>query len=529
MKKRYFILALVSVIGVVCALQLLTAITASAAEPGRRVQIPRIDKKGGWSTRIQVQNVGDERTGAVAFFWGAYSGLCPSNDPGPMGHACMSIPENGVWTLRSQIPADAYSAIIYSVDDSDFQDACNDADLTTTADWNTWREDYEGSGQPLAVTVNRVGPDDFGTTVSSTYVGIDETMVGNGPPYGYFAPYLMKGYHDLDTEMTIQNSGRYCVSVWIYYREQESCRLSYAQHIQQLAPGEAVRVRVPRVPELGGDEAWLGSAYITASQPLGIVVDQTSFEPLSTGQDMLLTYLAHPYKDSEDTVFYAGFIYREWSGWDVGIQVQNLTQHSLPTFVTVEFMDNSGDHLFSLGDWICANGSATFYLPAIIDLGMNYVGAAVIHSRSQPIFAVVDLKHPATRQGGSYNAHAKNEQETVTDIALPSLAKGYQGVTSLIAVRNNSDNNGIKLTVEITDGTGNLVTRLPIFWLPPRHLKTIDLANIGSLIPGFVGAGRVRVVGNDGLTGVMLSAVVVQQGTGPGDITAIYEGIPVIK
>jgi hypothetical protein len=250
---------------------------------------------------------------------------------------------------------------------------------------------------------------------------------------------------------------------------------------------------------------------------------------------MLLTYRARPHKDSEDTVFYADLIYREWSGWDVGIQVQNLTQHSLPTFVTVEFMDNSGDHLFSLSDWVCANGSATFYLPAIIDLGMNYVGAAVIHSRSEPIFAVVDLKHPATRQGGSYNAHAKNEQETVTDIALPSLTKGYQlgsrdgSVTSLITIRNNSDNNGIKLTVEITDGTGNLVTRLPIFWLPPRHLKTIDLANIGSLIPGFVGAGRVRVVGNDGLTGVMLSAVVVQQGTGPGDITAIYEGIPVIE
>ena len=649
MKKQHFILALVSAMGLVC---LMTATTASAAGPGRRVQIPRIDKTEGWSTWIQVQNVGGERTGAVAFFWGAYSGLCPSNDPGPIGHACMSIPENGVWTLRSQIPADAYSAIIYSVDDSDFQDACDDADLTTTADWNDWEDDYEGSGQPLAVTVNRVGPNDFGTTVSSIYVGIDETMEGKGPPYGYFAPSLMKGYRDLDTEMTIQNSGRYCVSVWIYYREQESCELSYAQHIQQLTPGEAVRVRVPHLPELGGDGAWLGSAYITASQPLGIVVDQTSFSTptptrtptptatptlslpmstptnmptgtstntptatasptstatptgmltprasiiylpvilkawpftstelsasggalrqacpehsrraqdtaqdgpavartqtptststptatsptlaslLSTDQGTLLTYWARPYKDSEDTVFYADLIYREWSGWDVSIQVQNLTQHSQSSFVTVEFMDNSGDHLLSLSDYICANGSADFYLPAIIDLGMNYVGAAVIRSHSQPIFAVVNLKHPATGQGGSYNAHAEHEKEGVTDIALPSLAKGYQGVTSQIAVRNNSDNDGVMLTVEITDETGNVVTRVPGFWLPPRHLKVIDLANMGSLFPGFVGAGRVKVVGDDGLTGVMPSAVVVQQGAGPGDVTAIYEGIPVIE
>ena len=263
----------------------------------------------------------------------------------------------------------------------------------------------------------------------------------------------------------------------------------------------------------------------------GVFVDwgTPSTSSLSTDQGMLLTYRAYPYKDSEDTIFYADLIYREWSGWSVGIQVQNLTRYSRSTFVTVEFMDNSGNHLFSLGDWICANGSATFYLPAVIDLGLNYVGAAVIHSHDQPIFAVVDLKHPATGQGGSYNAHAKHEKEGVTDIALPSLAKEYQGVTSLIAIRNNSDNSGITLAVEISDGTGKLVTWLPSFWLPPGHLKTIDLANIGSLVPGFVGAGRVRVVGDDGLTGAMPSAVVVQQGTGPGDMTAIYEGIPVVE
>ena len=46
------------------------------------------------------------------------------------------------------------------------------------------------------------------------------------------------------------------------------------------------------------------------------------------GPDMLLTSWARPYKDSEDTLFYADLIYREWSGWDVGIQVQNLTRQS---------------------------------------------------------------------------------------------------------------------------------------------------------------------------------------------------------
>lgn len=519
MKKVYLILVLVLILE--------RATTASAAKPGKSVQIPRIDNKDGWSTWIQVQNVGDEGMGVVAFFWGSYSGLCPTNDPGPMGHACMSVPEDGVWTLKGAIPADAKSALIYAVDKDIFDDACDDAEeaFGDTAAWRRWKNRYEGSGQPLAVTVSRSGPNDFGTTVSSTYVGIDETMEGIGPPHSYFAAYLMKAYHNLDTEMAIQNSGQYCASVWIYYREQGICQLNYAQHIELLAPGEAVRVKVPRVPELGDDSAWLGCAYITADQPLGIVVDQTSFPP-SADRAMLLTCRANPYEDSEGTTFYADLIYRELSGWSASIQVQNLTLYSLPAFVTVEFLDNSGDSILFLSDWICANGSMTFYLPAIIDLGFDYVGAAVIRSRDQPIFAVVDLKHPSTKQGGSYNAHAKHEGESIVDIALPSLNKDHQGVTSLIAIRNNS-NSGVTVELEISDQTGTIVTKLPDFWLPPSHVKAIDLARIGSLFPGFVGAGRVKVI--DGMGEAMISAVVAERGSGPGDITRVYEGIPVIE
>jgi len=44
--------------------------------PGRRVHIPRIDKGGGWSTRIQVLNVGGARTGVISLFWGNHSGQC---------------------------------------------------------------------------------------------------------------------------------------------------------------------------------------------------------------------------------------------------------------------------------------------------------------------------------------------------------------------------------------------------------------------------------------------------------------------
>jgi hypothetical protein len=278
---------------------------------------------------------------------------------------------------------------------------------------------------------------------------------------------------------------------------------------------------------------------------------------------VLLTYRAHPYKLTEDTLFFADLIYRELSGWEASIQVQNLTLDSQPTFVTVEFFDSKGDSILFIGDWVCRNEGTTFYLPAIVDLGIEYVGVAVIQSHAQvdfpgeshdgePIFAVVDLKKtkvydptlPGWRhtivgetQGGAYNAHAESEKERASPIMLPFLARDYQGVTSLIAVRNNSNCNDIGVRLEVRKGSGTVVTYVDNFWLSAGHIKLIDLGSVGSVNPNFSGAGMVEVAtveqlcdtNGDGRLDqepIMPAVVVVNKGTGPGDITWVYEGIP---
>jgi hypothetical protein len=516
---------------------------------GACIQLPAIDHKSGWETLIQAQNVGDEETGAILFFWGEYSGLCPRNDPGPIGVACMRIPENAVWTLKAQIPALARSAIVYSVDKDSFDVACEDAADTVgdSDEWKDWEDDYQDTGEPVVVIAQRQGPNDYGTVVSSAYTGIAEDMEGPGPPCQYFAPYAMRQYFNLDTEIIIQNSGQRCTSVWLHYGQQgEDCTFTYSEHIEQLAPGESIRKRVPEVVGMG----WLGSVYVTANEPLGIIMDQTSFPP-SVDQGVLLTYRARPYQLITDTLFFADLVWRELSGWEASIQVQNLTQESLPTFVTVEFFDNSGDSILFLGDWVCPAGGATFYLPAIAGLGVEYAGAAVIQSHSQvgypsgeetdgqPIFAVVDLKKAGMdAQGGSYNAYAESEMMGATAIALPFLSRDHQGVTSLIAVRNNANCNDIKLRVEMRDETGAIVGFVDDFWLRAGHLKLMDLAGVDSVVPGFAGAGIAEVTdvqqlcdtdGDGGVdqTPIMPSVVMVNRGTGPGDVTWVYEGIPV--
>jgi uncharacterized repeat protein (TIGR01451 family) len=531
----------------------------------RRIQVPAIDNQDGWETLIQVQNAGDDNTGVVVFFWGEYSGRCSYSVPSLVDYACKWVAEDGVWSLQTQdIPSTARSAIIYSVDEDLLDQACWDAEdaLDSSAAWRGWEDDYQGSGEAIAVVVERKGPNDHGTLVSSAYPGISENQEGSGPPYKYFAPYAMRHYHNLDTEIIIQNSGQRCTQIWLDYQKQGDDDFSYSQKISQLAPGESIRIRVPEV--LGVE--WLGSIYIESDEPLGIILDQTSLLP-SYDMGTLLTYQARSYKLRMDTLFFADLVFREVSGWQASIQVQNLTQESRPTWVTVEFFDQSGDSILYVGDWVPRAGGKTFFLPAIVDLGINYpagyVGAAVIESHAQvdypggyhdgqPIFVVVDLKKtklydealPGWRhtiagetQGGAYNAHAEDDVEEASPIMLPILAKDHQGVTSLIAIRNNSNCNNIGIKLEVRKGTGTTLTYVTTFSLQPGHIKLIDLANIGTVKPGFIGAGIVEVTSVEQLCDtnanghidpkpIMPSVVVVNRGTGPGDVTEVYEGLP---
>jgi hypothetical protein len=519
-KKFRLLMILTLVVGLFGGL--LTASTVSAdPTPGDVIEIPRIDVDdtfgtGAWDTRIQIQNVGLAATTVTVEFWGAYSALCPPNQSASLGTVQMWVPIGGIWTLQSAIPAGAESAFV-----------THDNPLLAE----------------LAVTVDRWGPDALGgVEISSSYTGIsDPDMVDPGPPYQYYSPYVMHGYRNLDSTITIQNSGAICASIWIYYKEQGNCESMKAQHVEQIGPGESIRIGpgpdadMPfPTPEL--DPEWLGSAYITSNVPLAIIVDQLSLTGANKGT--LLTMRGMPYAIKEaagitfpwDKRWYADLIYRELSGWQSSIQVQNLTQTSQPTFVTVEFFDQSGDSILFIGDWVCRNGAKTFYLPAITDLGVNfpfgYVGAAEIMSHAQvdypggthsgqPIFAVVDLKKTKTydatlpgwrhtafgeTQGGAYNAHPYHQKENAYGWAMPHIAKEQLGVTSRIAIRNNANCNKIKGTIFISDETGNVVTQIPVPWLHPKHMKVVDLAYFGQLPRGFVGAATF-LVGAPGAAG----------------------------
>ena len=508
-----------------------------------RIYVPAIDSgdefgAGQWKTQIHVQNVGEVPTRLILFGWREYSALCSA--PGPRHRlSSREIDPGAAMIWEVELPEDMESGIVYSVATEEFSsawDASADA-LYETESWLAWEALWEANwkGEPLTAVVRRSGPNDFGTIVSSAYPNVFKP----GTPYMYFAPYVMKGYSGLDTQLTIQNSGQECTSVLIDYMEQGSCNIIYSQQIQQLAPGEAVRVRVPSTCY------WLGSARISSQEPLGIIIDETSFDEPCVGMDRgrLMTTRAEPYDDGlSDFELYGPMIFREISGWDTTVNVHNLSSLS-EAWVSVKFVDASGGSILSLSDWICANGSTTFYLPISTDLGFDYVGAVIIESLEregsdpQPISAIVGMSKPddlhtpdMDAQGVSYNAIPQSLVENVRTIALPFLAKNGTA-TSAIGIRNNSNCNRLAAILDIYDDAG-LLASVPIS-IDPDEVEYVDMNNMG--VPMFTGSGILRVSVDEILCGeevpgaeVPMPSVVVVNKTYTyygGDITDAYEGI----
>ncbi len=494
------------------------------------MQFPIVQTKEGWETLIQVQNVGYVPAVALMFLWGDYSGECPTNDPGPIAALCSApISPGSAWTVTGDVLAGAEAAIAYPVSLDQADAKCQEAQSAVgdSSAWYTWINSWEAEarGGILAVTIHRVGPDDSGATVAGAYTGVSEELDEPLSSFFYFAPLNKRAYDGFDTGLNIQNSGRICTSVWVYYQGQDSCQLEYAQHIQQVAPGET---HSSGVPDALGD-GWLGSASISAIVPLGIVVDEW-------GQDMLFTHQVPLLSEVNGSlVSFAPLTYlgQEWSAV---VQVQNLSQTGQPTFVTVSFLDNSGASVLSLNDWICANGSQSFYAPSFDALPGQVVGAAVVESQSHalppsgdeipgsPVYAMVKLLNSSTGQGLSYNAITQSQTEGIEAIALPRLVKNDQGWSSDISIRNNSAQNTLHLALDIYAGDGPLTT-VPLT-IEPGHVSYVGLDDLGNVPDGFTGSGVVWVTDVEGEGPLMPAAVVVERASGSGDLTTGYEGIP---
>jgi hypothetical protein len=509
--------------------------------------------------------VGNTATVAIAFLWADYSGLCLPQAPGPLWVLCSGYLWPGsAWTWKGRaLPDYARSGVVYAVDLDIAIEACEEAfeAVGDHFEWLRWVRTYAGTGQPLAVSVNRQGPSQTvefvraeqsrgsppraeglaealgeyePPLVASTYTGISEDMLGVYDPWFgghmYYAPLNFNDYNDLTTTLIIQNAGDGCTSVDIWYKEQGDCLRACIDEVLALAPGEAVRLTPPNLP-LGTK----GSAWIRASQPLAIIVDES-------GRDLLLTYRGVP-ADSAGADFTAGslvnyvpLLYREFNGWETGIQVQNLSS-IYNAKVKVVFLDNGGGIITTLVDWICPRGSQNFYLPVINDLPGQYVGAAIVSSQgwlspgdppvdATRVTSVVNLINYDTGQALAYNALTTQQARGVGVVGLPLIVRENQGLTSEIAIQNLNPYPGHTTFMLNIFSSSGLVDSF-CFSLGRQQVLYLPLDNIRVLNKGFRGSAVISAISSYQSGGPSLGAVMVERGDWRGDISKATEGFPI--
>jgi subtilisin family serine protease len=525
------------------------------------IQIPIIQTTDGWETWIQVQNVG-HAPGKFGLLLYGYSG--PYCGPQCQGAVKLEmtglVPVGAAWTFKlygahvvdcNGQPFTPTSGVVVSLSQEQWTYAERQTCVAATDYVEGLFLGMKAAGQPGAVSVNRIQMGVGGQTVrAGAYIGISEVMEGQRDPrtgaYMYYATLNLGQNNPLiwTSTLWIQNCGNECTSIELWYYKQGDCLRAEVVEVLALCPGESVRVDQPAY--LGAN--WLGSVWIRTTQPMGIVVDQ-----VDKNQTMLMSYRALPADlwtpggtitwGSLDN--FAPLIYREFNGWNAGIQVQNLSS-TVNALVKVTFYDNSGDIIDSVVEWICPRGSQVFYLPVINNLPGQYVGSARVESQNwwspgdppvnaPNILSVVSLVNYNTGQAVAYNSLSAQNAVGVQAVGLPLLAKKYHDLyepagttwTTDISVQNlNRTPGSTVIRIDFFDRNGLLFSECQT--LNEKQVDYIKMANMGFLPDGWHGSAVVSAQCNT-QGGASLGVVVIEKAAGysGGDVTKGYEGVPI--
>jgi hypothetical protein len=492
---------------------------------------------------IQVQNVGNIPTRAALFLYGGYSGFCEPQAPGAQKVECSGLIYPGsawIWT-GSMLPTWAQSGVIKAVAGcpgviSPFVVASDNV--------------------PLAIDVTRSVPGNVNPTVfaTSSYGGILGEALGSFDPifggFTYFAPTVRVNSQGFSSIIYVQNAGTSCTSAEIWLRSQDDCLRAQICEIPALAPGEVYPFDLATC--VGG--SFSGSVWIRTSQPAGILVDTFGFDTRASYSGVPgLVAASSQVAVAGSQVNYGPLIFREFQGWETRIDVQNLSA-VIPAVVKVYFLDQSGDIITTLVDWVCPRGSQTFFLPVINNLPGQYVGSVRVESQAQIGFGgaappnIVSVANLTKYEGParaqvletlSYNLLTEPE---VFDwqvgpghgglIGVPSLLKGKMGLSSEIAINNVNPNPGFTdYAILLFDQNGLL--DYVCQKLNEKQVEYIQLQNWGYVNPGFAGSAVISATYTNQDGGFGLAAVVVERsgpivgGDMPGDESNGQTAIPI--
>jgi hypothetical protein len=238
-----------------------------------------------------------------------------------------------------------------------------------------------------------------------------------------------------------------------------------------LAPGASVELPLT---SLIGANPWVGSAVISASQPLAVA-----------SRDAHTSGAARTSSGASKgaSTLYAPVIYRESYGLSSGVVVQNLGD--IASEVDIELRnrnDGSIRHTCALGS-IAPLRAAGVFLPSLgVDLvPSGWAGTAVIRSRNgQPLAAQVSASKP-NAGATTYNAVTAGNQRFV----IPRVLKAVGGRSTSFLLQSTDGELSVEARYLDAAGGTALVTYYPI---PPRGGVGQYVGSESRLLDGWSGS-----------------------------------------
>jgi hypothetical protein len=471
--------------------------------------LPVLDYEGNadaCDTSIAVQNLNTVPVKATLIVWGE-AGFCAPQSTGPLKVECTGLlPPGATWTFTgNQLPSGSFSGMVLVsadgiTDNSDIsQDAmCENLFFGVVGDADDYRRFMLGYGNSyyspwglywkdqykLGVKVLRDCPADqtAGVHVTSSYNGI-ENSVEQGSTFTTLVPLVYASKAGFNSWIYIQNKGLQCTSVEIGFKAQDDCLRNKICEVVNLAPGETYAYDASQCV---GPE-WIGSAWLRSTQPVGVAVD-------IVGKDILQTYEVGPTNEMfDDNVLITAFPGNEMEGWDNSVQIASLQGG----YAKVVFIDGNGRVIKTLVDYICPQGSQTFFLPLLHNLpGQNAVQAIAYTLDGSKTFGIAnaikysDAQRTQTTEGMAYNMF--NYKEVYGDgkyLASPLALKDPDGtgITTEFLIANPSISpNTNSIDMHFYDQNGYLSSVWE--YLNEKSSEYIDLQDWGWINEGYKGS-----------------------------------------
>jgi hypothetical protein len=283
--------------------------------------------------------------------------------------------------------------------------------------------------------------------------------------------------------------GNCSVNVDLYAAEQGASHPSDGHFSRLLRVGETWKIDL--VNDYDWPTGWVGTAFITADCPLGVVAERLkAAQPWGTPVNMAITNVAQP-TFGNWSVVYAPLVYQAYNGWNTGISIANLDP-AVNNQVQITYYNKDGTVLSVDSRSIEPRAMEFIYLPANTDVGTNSLAQVVVRSlNGRNLAAAIDyVKYSGADQDVGQASGYLAQQGTSAEVDGPEDIPGtlsvalFQKERGLTLQRDNSGiaifnaNTGRNATVEawFFDGAGFLVA--PTLTAP----VTINLPPAGGAI-----------------------------------------------